>query len=410
MADFRIGGTQIASGKIKVGDSDVSKIYQGSTLVWPPAPSNCGANTTIVDDLCWTTENETSTTASATTFALSTSGASQGTPSVNYKATYSNTDAVVFTGFHLSGYSQNYSGSGCLNIGDKYKITLTDGTNTFDGVWEFQGNQANMRKGVFCSVRFPSYYECTSNTNALSQSNQYWLISFHDADFNDRTTEMNLTYSQTGPSGPSNPNYSGNQWTITVGDLNDTSYTYSAQTIVLATTAAQLESYIDDSVPAACYWDFDSNNSGRGLYYNGFAARILQPPSGYRLPTRQDWDDLLDDTKDTNLHSAECTAWVTDNQNSGWPSDFYNYSHAASSGMNIYPYGSVVGDQVSHFLFSNSADFWHQEAANPYVGNWENSIDVGIVTASHPVAYDYAKRFINVNDYKWQSIRWVKDV
>lgn len=416
MADFRIGGTQIASGKIKVGDSDVSKIYQGSTLVWPPAPSNCGANTTIVDDLCWTTQNETSTTTSATTFALSTSGVSSGQPYVSYAATVSTSfgsvNTVVYTAFDHSSVSANYTGSGCLTIGQKYKITFTDGTTTFDGVWEFEGNQSNTRRGAFTTARDSSVWSCVDDSNALTDDNQYWIISLHDADFNDRTTDMRETYECTSVGcGTSNPNWNGNQWTVTVGDLNDTSYTYSStQTIVIATTAAQLESYIDDAVPAACYWDFDSNNSGRGLYYNGFAARILQPPSGYRLPTRQDWDDLLDDTKDTNLHSAECTAWVTDNQNSGWPSGFYNYTHAASSGMNIYPYGDVIGDNTVHFLGSNNAAFWYEEAANPYVGAWEYGIDVGIVTASHPVLYDYARRFINVNDYKWQSIRWVKDV
>lgn len=61
MADFKIysptAGDHItpAVGKIKLGSSDVSKIYQGSTLVWPlgafPASMSVGFN--ALGDLVW---------------------------------------------------------------------------------------------------------------------------------------------------------------------------------------------------------------------------------------------------------------------------------------------------------------------------------------------------------------------
>jgi surface protein len=35
MADFKIGNITPSSGKLKVGDSEVSKVYNGSTLIWP---------------------------------------------------------------------------------------------------------------------------------------------------------------------------------------------------------------------------------------------------------------------------------------------------------------------------------------------------------------------------------------
>ena len=36
MADFKIQGITPAVEKLKLGSSNVSKIYNGSTLVWPP--------------------------------------------------------------------------------------------------------------------------------------------------------------------------------------------------------------------------------------------------------------------------------------------------------------------------------------------------------------------------------------
>jgi len=44
--------------------------------------------------------------------------------------------------------------------------------------------------------------------------------------------------------------------------------------------------------PAACYWDFDSNNASYGLIYNLFARNVVKPPIGFRLPTNADWDVL----------------------------------------------------------------------------------------------------------------------
>mgnify|MGYP007020179630 CR=1 FL=1 len=35
MADLKIQGVSPSAGKIKLGSSDVAKIYKGPTLVWP---------------------------------------------------------------------------------------------------------------------------------------------------------------------------------------------------------------------------------------------------------------------------------------------------------------------------------------------------------------------------------------
>ena len=51
MADFKFQGTTPAAGNIKLGNSNVSKIYSGSTQVWPVAAGGCSytfANNTVL--------------------------------------------------------------------------------------------------------------------------------------------------------------------------------------------------------------------------------------------------------------------------------------------------------------------------------------------------------------------------
>ena len=59
MADFRIGSSIPAEGKIKLGTSNVVKIYKGSTLLWPNLPTN----SVIIpcSGRIWTTVNSSET-------------------------------------------------------------------------------------------------------------------------------------------------------------------------------------------------------------------------------------------------------------------------------------------------------------------------------------------------------------
>jgi hypothetical protein len=59
MADLKLNGVTLAVGKIKVGDTDVQKIYQGETLVWPT--STPGPGQVQICDLIWTDTNSSET-------------------------------------------------------------------------------------------------------------------------------------------------------------------------------------------------------------------------------------------------------------------------------------------------------------------------------------------------------------
>ena len=58
MADLKIQGTTPVAGKLKLGSSDVSKIYSGPTLVWPTSP---GPGQVGICGLIWTDVNSSET-------------------------------------------------------------------------------------------------------------------------------------------------------------------------------------------------------------------------------------------------------------------------------------------------------------------------------------------------------------
>lgn len=60
MADLKFGGVTPGTGDIKVGNSNASKIYQGSTLLWPLGAAPQPGEVTICD-LIWTKTNSTIT-------------------------------------------------------------------------------------------------------------------------------------------------------------------------------------------------------------------------------------------------------------------------------------------------------------------------------------------------------------
>ena len=71
--------------------------------------------------------------------------------------------------------------------------------------------------------------------------------------------------------------------------------TTSGGTIPIATNATEFYAQHNAGLPVAAYWNFDSNNSERGLLYNQFAARQIQPPTGFRLPTSLEWTLISND-------------------------------------------------------------------------------------------------------------------
>lgn len=150
---------------------------------------------------------------------ISTSGYFTGQPQyTRYTTNFNNVNDFVF----LTFTSNTYTGSGCLNVGDSYIISGTDGTNSFSGTWEIVSGSQNMAQGKAVTQMISSIWSCgtggSSNALASSQANhQYWFISRVDSNGVDHSAAMEKLSKVLSLSGTTNPNYSGNQPTITFG-------------------------------------------------------------------------------------------------------------------------------------------------------------------------------------------------
>ena len=150
---------------------------------------------------------------------ISTSGYFTGQPqTTRYTTTSNNVNDFTF----LTFTSNTYTGSGCLNEGDSYIISGTDGTNSFSGTWEIVTGSQNMAQGKAVTDMLASIWSCgtggSSNALASSQARyQYWVISRVDSNGVDHSAAMEKLSKELSLSGTTNPNYSGNQPTITFG-------------------------------------------------------------------------------------------------------------------------------------------------------------------------------------------------
>lgn len=141
-------------------------------------------------------------------------------------------------------------------------------------------------------------------------------------------------------------------------DENSTEVSTSGTDIPIATDATEFYAQHNAGLPVAAYWNFDSNNSERGLLYNQFAARVIQAPTGFRLPTQPEWNLIANtpcnpSTPNQNRYGANPGTWVglTDTTELG-DADFNinGYGYASLSSNSVF----FFGDTQDEFLWTSS--------------------------------------------------------
>jgi len=189
-------------------------------------------------------------------------------------------------------------------------------------------------------------------------------------------------------------------WTDENSTITDTT---SAGTIPIATDATAFYAQHNAGLPVAMYWNFDSNNSGRGLLYNQFAARVIQPPTGFRLPTSLEWNTIANDpcnpsVPNQNRYGANPGTWtgLTDTTELG-DADF-----------NLNGYGTVtLATNQVFFISDTTAEFL-----------WTSTIsgigDLGNILKSFSISSQDNFLIISTDNTNANSkagyIRFVKDV
>ena len=141
-------------------------------------------------------------------------------------------------------------------------------------------------------------------------------------------------------------------------DENSTEVSTSGTDIPIATDATEFYAQHNAGLPVAAYYNFDPNNSERGLLYNQFAARVVQAPTGFRLPTQPEWNLIANtpcnpSTPNQNRYGANPGTWVglTDTSELG-DADFNlnGYGYAQLSSPTVF----WLGDTQDEFLWTSS--------------------------------------------------------
>lgn len=168
---------------------------------------------------------------------------------------------------------------------------------------------------------------------------------------------------------------------VTICDLawTKTNSTITATTtggnIPIVTDATGWGQAIQNQQPAACYYQHDSVAYGYlGLYYNEFCLSVIQPPTGFRLPSPADWNDLrLCLPAPAPITDATYSNQIVNNYYNLWPSAVNSLQDINTVDFNSIAGGLTRGDVGPNQNYSqewNLVDrsyFWHtdQSSANP---------------------------------------------
>jgi hypothetical protein len=201
------------------------------------------------------------------------------------------------------------------------------------------------------------------------------------------TVKINLLGSSPGP-GPGEVEIGSLIWT----DANSTTLASSGGTIPIFTTNQEADDARSTRTPGAVYWDFDSANASRGLFYNRWAAAAITPPSGFRLPTRNDWNNLRAEL--IALDSLSNITAIGGGTNAFWNNSIqsnpdYNLSGFESLGAG---YAEFSGIQLT--FWDDSEMWWELEGASAPVGQvgtgfWANGPNTVITSNNFQLLWSF---------------------
>ena len=250
------------------------------------------------------------------------------------------------------GWSVVSGGGGIGGSGTDTQMAIFDSTSTITST---QAVAVNSSSQIIMDV-LRSSTSYANDTDALAGGVPYGGLYRTES-----TVKINLLGSSPGP-GPGEVEIGSLIWT----DANSTTLASSGGTIPIFTTNQEADDARSTRTPGAVYWDFDSANASRGLFYNRWAAAAITPPSGFRLPTRNDWNNLRAEL--IALDSLSNITAIGGGTNAFWNNSIqsnpdYNLSGFESLGAG---YSEFSGIQLR--FWDDSEMWWELEGASAPVG------------------------------------------
>lgn len=168
---------------------------------------------------------------------------------------------------------------------------------------------------------------------------------------------------------------------VTVCDLvwTKTNSTITATTtggnIPIVTDATGWGQAVQNQQPAACYYQYDPVTYGYlGLYYNEFCLSVIQPPTGFRLPSPADWNNLrICLPAPPPITDATYSNQIANNYYNLWPSAVNSLQDINTVDFNSIAGGLTRGDvgpnqnYYQEWVSVDRSYFWHssQSSTNP---------------------------------------------
>jgi uncharacterized protein (TIGR02145 family) len=139
----------------------------------------------------------------------------------------------------------------------------------------------------------------------------------------------------------------------------NSSITSSSQgSIPILTTNQEVSDADANSTAGAVYYDFNSANAQKGLMYNKYAAATITPPSGFRLPTDADWDNLASELDNISGTTDDVTA------GGGGTNALWNSNIKANADYGLSGFDSIRAGYALYsggLNFSTSLEAWWKE-------------------------------------------------
>ena len=143
-------------------------------------------------------------------------------------------------------------------------------------------------------------------------------------------------------------------------DANSSIVESSSGTIPILTTQQQLADAYANSTAGAVYYDLDPANAGRGLLYNQTAAATITPPTGFRLPTINDWNNLVTELEAISGSINDVTPGGG-GSNALWNQTIKSNTNYGASGFNSIKAGLAAYSGTSISFFADNETWWKAE-------------------------------------------------
>jgi uncharacterized protein (TIGR02145 family) len=200
----------------------------------------------------------------------------------------------------------------------------------------------------------------------------------------DSIVKINLLGNSPGPT-PGEVEIGSLIWT----DANSTIVASSGGTIPILTTNQEVSDALNNGTAAAIYFDLDSSNAGRGLFYNKLAAAAITPPTGFRFPTQNDWNNLKTELTNITGNSSDITSGGG-GSNAFWNQTIKSDPDYGASGFDSIKAGWAIGiSSAGAVFYTNRETYWTSEGtvgvAAGFAFNEQTSIiQVGSQTGGNP--------------------------